>query len=77
MAEKPNRGQAQSAASRGKANRGQDEILHTIQMPDGSDVREVTQREWRETYRDLGYIREPESEEADETTPEEPEESPV
>jgi len=50
-----------------KPNKGQDEVLHTIQMPDGSDVRQVTQREWRETYRDLGYIREPDEDEGTET----------
>jgi hypothetical protein len=65
--ENPGKGQTQRDA----ANRGQDEVLHEIQMPDGSDVRQVTQREWRETYRDLGYVREPGVFEDDEATPEE------
>jgi hypothetical protein len=70
MAEKQNRGQTQ----RNAPNRGQDEVLHTITSADGSETLEVTQREWKETYRDQGYVR---VDETDETTPEEPEEAPV
>ena len=39
-----------------KPNRGQDEKLHTIQAPDGTRL-DVTQREWKETYRGQGYTR--------------------
>jgi len=51
-----------------KPNKGQDEVLHIFTAPDGTEVT-GTQREWRETYRDAGYTRTDEDEEA---TPEEP-----
>ena len=69
MSEKANKGAAQSATAKAKPNKGQDEVMHEITSPDGTEVISVTQREWRETYRDLGYTRD-----ADDVTPEEDEE---
>jgi len=54
MSEK-NKGQ-QGAAASAKPNKGQDEKTHTIQGPDGATV-EVTQREFREVYKDQGFKR--------------------
>jgi len=51
-----------------KPNKGQDEVLHTITSADGLEILRVTQREWRETYRDLGYTR---TDDEDEATPDE------
>lgn len=56
MVKRENAGQAQSAESTAKRNRGQDEITHTLTAPDGTTV-EATQREWRDTYRSQGYTR--------------------
>jgi hypothetical protein len=49
------KGQAQSAESRSKPNRGQDENLHTLLAPDGTTI-QATQREFKDTYRDQGYV---------------------
>jgi hypothetical protein len=50
-----------------RANRGQDEVMHTITSADGLETFEVTQREWKETYRPQGYLRTDGVDDEDET----------
>jgi hypothetical protein len=43
--------------ARSKPNRGQDEVMHTMETPTGETV-EVSQRDWKENYRGVeGYRR--------------------
>ena len=57
----------QGAAASARVNRGQDEVMHTITSADGLETFEVTQREWKETYRPQGYLRTDGVDDEDET----------
>jgi len=55
-----------------KPNQGQDEKTHTFVNTASGETREATQREFRDTLRDQGFVRQEVAAEADDATPEVP-----
>jgi len=54
---KPENPGSQGQAARNKPNRGQDEKTHTFVNTTSGETREATQREFRDTLRDQGFVR--------------------
>ncbi len=71
MAKPANPG-SQGDAARNKPNQGQDEKTHTFVNAATGETREATQREFRDSLRDQGFVRQEDAAEVDDTTPEVP-----
>ncbi len=71
---KPENPGSQGEAARNKPNKGQDENLHNLVNPATGETRQATQREFKNIFRDLGFVKQ---EDADEQEAPVVEEAPV
>ncbi len=69
---KPENPGSQGEAARNKPNKGQDEKTHTFVNAASGETREATQREFRDTLRDQGFVRQEDAAEVEPTPVVEP-----